>query len=99
MGAFKWVVCMMTVGIFAFIPLMPPVKQAIIDAIGTKILYDSYYMTISWNVEIVPGLMAFSIGIVGTFLVYCVYRGYECSWRKERVKQDLFVPNIFDEKP
>jgi hypothetical protein len=98
MGAFKYVMCWIVVMTLSFLPVIPPMSTAIVTFFGVHVLHDSYYFTITFNANLMPMILTICIMLFGSFLMYCVYRDHECSWRKERVKQDLFVPDFFDAK-
>jgi hypothetical protein len=43
-----------------------------------------------------PQVLSIAIMITGSFVMYCFYNGYECTWRKEKLKDDIFFPCIHD---
>jgi len=98
MGAFKFVICWIVVALLSMVPLVDPARSAIVS-IGDIVLVDTSFITITFSTSIMPQIMSIAIMLAGSFIVYCVYRGSDCTWRKEKVKGDLFVPSAFNDVP
>ena len=98
MGAFKYVCCLAIVFLLSIVPIIPAVRDVIVDFFGTVTFIDSYYIKITFNAGLMPGLISIAILLVGTFTTYCIYKSESCAWRRESIKQNLFVRGIFDKK-
>lgn len=96
MGTFKYVMCWILVAALSVLPMIDPVRSTIISA-GEVVLLDTDILTITFSSSLIPQMMSIGIMLFGSFIIYCIYRGNECTWRKEKMKSDFFVPDTFTE--
>ena len=96
MDAFKYVICWMVIAGLSVIPLVDPLRSAIV-ASGDIPLLNTGIISITFSRSLIPQMISIGIMLFGSFVIYCIYRGNECTWRKEKMKGDFFVPSTFNE--
>jgi len=96
MGAFKYVICWLFVAGISILPVIDPIRSTIIGN-GDAKLFQIGILTITYSPALIPQMMSVGIMLFGSFIIYCIYRGNECTWRKEKMRGDLFVPSTFND--
>jgi len=96
MGTFKYIMCWILVAALSVIPLIDPVRSSILSA-GEAVLLDTGMLVITFSSSLIPQMISIGVMLFGSFIIYCIYKGNECTWRKEKMKGDFFVPDTFTE--
>jgi hypothetical protein len=96
---FKYVLTMIVVSILSFLPVLltkiDPVKS-IVESVEFVIIENSI-VSVSFSLQLMIDLVSVSLMLYGNFLVICIYKGNNCKYRWELIKNDMFVPEFIDD--